>query len=199
MTGNGDGRLVFLTAEVRRLVDEQLTRVRALEHQLSRRVPYLFPHLTGRRRGQRVHDFVRAYRSACLRAGLAVKVEREGLPALIRPHRTRHDFRRTATRNLIAAGIPEVTAMTVTGHRSRATFDRYNIVAAAERQDAARRLAAASEEAARRAATTAPVVASLVPRLVPTQGTSRGQQARRGTVGAEAISAEVLETASVAG
>jgi integrase len=47
MTGNSDGRVVFLTAEVRRLVEEQLYRVGKLERQLGRVVPYLFPHLKG--------------------------------------------------------------------------------------------------------------------------------------------------------
>lgn len=195
----GEPRMIFLTAEVRRLVDEQLTRVATLERQLERRVPYLFPHLKGKRRGQRINDFAKAWRGACLRAGLAVRVQRDGLPELIRTFRTRHDFRRTAARNMVNAGVPERTAMDVTGHRTRSMFDRYNIVSPAERLEAARRIGLASEVAARRVAASAPVVTSLVPRLVPTEGMRRTQWARRGTVAPEPISAETLKTVEVAG
>ncbi len=51
-----------------------------------------------------------------------------------------HDQRRSDARNLIRAGVPETVAMKITGHKTRAVFDRYNITSEPHLADAARKI-----------------------------------------------------------
>src|SRR5262249_46338976 len=83
--------------------------------------PYVF-----HRDGQRIKDLRGYWERACQEAGLRGRIP--------------HDFRRTAVRNLVRAGVPERVAMMVTGHATRDVFDRYNIASAGDLHEAARRI-----------------------------------------------------------
>ena len=121
----------------------------ALNRRRARRDPD--SPLVFHRDGIAVRRWRTAWRTACQAAGV--------------PTRFLHDCRRTAARNLIRANVPERVAMLLTGHKSRAIFDRYNIINEQELLDAGDQLVAylaqqAQAEPARRRPHTAGAAAA---------------------------------------
>ena len=47
-----------------------------------------------------------------------------------------HDLRRSAVRDMIRGGVPQAVAMSISGHRTVATFNRYNIVTGDDKKKA---------------------------------------------------------------
>lgn len=135
-TKNGEGRVFYLTPELQALLQAQRERADEIQRDLSMIVQHVFFHQPamkdgslGLRAGKGIsgHGFYQAWRRARTKAAC--------------PGSIPHDFRRTAIRNMVRAGIPERVAMALSGHKTRSVFDRYNIVSDGDLREAARRLA----------------------------------------------------------
>ena len=100
-TKNEEGRLVEMTAKVYELLSSLVSGKGPDEKVFTR--------------GKKA---VRCFRTAWKRA-----TDRAGCPGLLF-----HDLRRSGVRNLVRAGVTEKVAMTISGHRTRSIFERYNIV-----------------------------------------------------------------------
>jgi integrase len=137
-TKNKDGRLIYMTAPLRRLLEEQRQRTLAVQRETGRLIPLVFHN-----QGEPIVNYYKAWHRACRAAGLSGKVP--------------HDFRRTAVRNMVRAGIPERVAMQMAGHKTRSIFDRYHIVADSDLREAAQKLETAFPDA------TATVLATVRP------------------------------------
>lgn len=98
------GRLIPVAGELDAIVKRRLAK-RRLD------VSYVF-HFRGRPIGD-------------IRKSLYAAIEKVGLG-----HRILHDLRRSGIGHLRSAGVSEQTIMRMSGHRTTATFTRYNIVSA---------------------------------------------------------------------
>jgi len=125
----------------------------AIQERLSQRrldCVYVFHH-----GGQRIGDFRKAWKAACVQASLG-KMERQGDGSPKYVGTIPHDLRRCAARNLSRAGVPETVAMEITGHKTRSMYRRYRIVDERDLREATERLQVHLDEQPQ-----APVVVSI--------------------------------------
>ncbi len=89
-------------------------------------------------------NLTKEWRKACVTAGLGRIIEVPGKPYDPQYEGLMvHDLRRSAISNLVNAGVPERVAMKISGHKTRAVFDRYHIVSTDDISSAMLRLESA--------------------------------------------------------
>lgn len=87
------------------------------------------------RSGRPIGEYRKSWAKAALAAGLAVREDRGG-------KQVPYDLRRTTLRNTVRGGTDPAVAMKISGHRTRAVFDRYNIISEDDLRTAVRRTTA---------------------------------------------------------
>ena len=113
-TKNGEARTVPFIGDM-----EAWLRMARDERDLTHpECPYVV-----QRSGKPVYDPRKSWTKACTIAGLS--------------DLWRHDLRRSAIRNLDRAGVSPKIATTISGHKTRSVYERYNIVNDADLGDAA--------------------------------------------------------------
>lgn len=120
-TKNGEARTLPLVGQLKDLVEHRKERRKLTRPDGT----VLLADLVFHRDGKAIRDFRATWDDALTKAA--------------GPRRTWHDFRRTAARYLVNAGVPEKLAMEITGHKTASIFRRYHITTQADRAAALRK------------------------------------------------------------
>jgi integrase len=124
-TKNDDARVAYLDDEEKEIIAAQWELRKRVFNKRGVLSPWIFFNRYGT---DRIKQFHKSWKKACKKAGVPGKIF--------------HDFRRSAVRNMVRAGIPENVAMKISGHKTRSVFERYNIVNDADLIEAAKKRAA---------------------------------------------------------
>ena len=137
---NGRGRTVAIEGDLGAIIERRAhARVIPGRNGGPDRVAELVFH----RDGRPIRDFRGAWATACIEAGL-YRVDGTNPDGSERqvPTRLFHDLRRSGVRNMVRAGVRERVAMEISGHKTRAIFDRYNILSEDDLREAMKRTTA---------------------------------------------------------
>ena len=115
---NGTARLIPLEGELADLIAR-----RNAARQIKVEDTVMLSALIFHRKGEPIREFRKSWAKACKKAGIS---------------RLFHDLRRSACRNMVAAGVAQVTAMQVSGHKTDSMFRRYAIVSETDLRTALR-------------------------------------------------------------
>lgn len=112
-TKNNEARTLYMEPELSEMLKD-------LHKQRSMDCLFVF-----HRNGRKIGDSRKSWNKACSTIG--------------KPGLLFHDLRRSAIRNMVRAGVPERVTMTISGHKTRSVFDRYNIVSQDDLKEAAKK------------------------------------------------------------
>jgi len=115
---NGDPRSLALEGPVQDLIEKRW----AARHVRKQGHPAAISQLVFHRNGKKIGDIRKAWKTACAKAEL--------------PGKLFHDLRRTGVRNMIRAGVSQVVAMSISGHKTVSMFHRYNITSSSDQRRA---------------------------------------------------------------
>jgi integrase len=119
-TKNSEPRTIVVDMELL----EVLNRQWKLRGKSGSVLPFVFLNAKGT---DQIKQFVKSWKTACKKAQIGKRLF--------------HDFRRSAVRNMVRAGVPERVAMTISGHKTRSVFERYNVVSEEDLRHAAQKQA----------------------------------------------------------